>query len=110
MIKTELCKGDKVHIIRGEGRLLVDEKKQKVLCTVLKIDRVKGKAILEVPRPKAKRGEKELPVRGAEVWKTVRYNPKSGEAGGLKIVKRWLALANLKLAEKGARREAPVKK
>jgi ribosomal protein L24 len=105
MIKTKICKGDKVRIIRGEGRLTVDEKGKPVLCTVLSVDRSSGRAVLEVPRPKAKRGEREKPTRGLEVWKTVRYNAKSGEAGGLKIVKRPIHVSNLQVVEKAPPRE-----
>ena len=104
MIKTKICKGDKVVLFRGEGRNLV-EKDKPLVCTVLKVDRIKGLALLDVPRPKVKRGEREKPIRGVEAWKTVRYNPKSGEAGGLKIVKRPVPVANLKVIEQGPRKE-----
>jgi hypothetical protein len=40
-----------------------------------------------------------------EQWKTVRYNPKTGEAGGLKVEKRPVHLSNLRLVEKGPQRE-----
>ncbi|MCZ7647377.1 MAG: hypothetical protein M5U26_19320 [Planctomycetota bacterium] len=103
MIKTDIHKGDKVKIVSGEGRNALDEKGQPLLCTVLQVDRIKGRAILEVPKKRAKRGEKEKPLRGLEQWKTVRYNPKSGEAGGLKIVKRPVALSNLEVVEAGSR-------
>ena len=105
MIKTKICKGDKVKIIRGEGKLQADDKGEPKLCTVLKVDRIKGRVWLEIPRPKTRRGEREMPVRGVEVWKTVRYDAKSGEAGGLKIVKRSIHVSNVKLVEKGPRRE-----
>ena len=104
MIKTQICKGDKVVIIRGEGKLQ-EEKGQRKVCTVLKVDRIKGRVWLEMARPKARRGEREEPVRGVEVWKTVRYDQKSGEAGGLKIVRRPIHVSNVKLVEKGPRRE-----
>lgn len=105
MIKTKICKGDKVEVICGEGKLQVDEKGGRKVCTVLKVDRIKGQVWLEMPRPKAKRGQRETPVRGVEVWKTVRYDAKSGEAGGLKIVRRPVHISNVKLVEKGSRRE-----
>jgi len=104
MIKTKICKGDKVVVFRGEGRYLVAKGKS-LVCEVIKVDRVKGLAHLEVPRVKAKRGEREVPLRGVEAWKTVRYNPKSGEAGGLKILKRPIQVANLKIVEQGPRRD-----
>lgn len=110
MVKTEICKGDKVQLISGYGRNYADEKnKQPVICTVLKVDRIKGYALLDMPRQKAKRGEQEKPRKGVEVWKTVRYNPKSGEAGGLKIVKRPVHVSNLKIVEKAPRREHGAK-
>jgi hypothetical protein len=46
-----------------------------------------------------------MPLRGVEVWKTVRYDAKSGEAGGLKIVRRPVHVSNVKVVEKGPRRE-----
>jgi ribosomal protein L24 len=108
MVKTRISKGDKVRIIRGEGRsAAVDEKGKAVLCTVLNVDRATGRAFLEIPRPKTKRGEREKPVRGIEVWKTVRYNAKRGEAGGLKIVKRPIHVSNLEVVEKAPPREFP---
>ncbi|GMV80961.1 MAG: hypothetical protein AMXMBFR7_21450 [Planctomycetota bacterium] len=103
MIKSKICKGDKVRIVQGEGRNAKDEQGAPLVCTVLQVDRIKGRAVLEVPKKRAKRGEKEKPTRGLEHWKTVRYNPKSGEAGGLKIMKRPIALANLELVEAGPR-------
>lgn len=102
---TRICKGDKVVIIRGEGRNLLDDKGKPLVCAVLQVNRAKGQLFLEVPRPKAKRGEREKPVRGVEVWKTVRYNPKKGEAGGLKIVKRPIGVSNVKVVEQGPRKE-----
>jgi ribosomal protein L24 len=106
MIKTEICKGDKVELIAGFGRNYEDEKSKKpVQCTVIKVDRVKGYALLEMPRQKAKRGEQDKPRKGVEVWKTVRYNPKSGEAGGLKILKRPVHISNLKVVEKAPKRQ-----
>ncbi|MCW8130034.1 MAG: hypothetical protein KIS92_06775 [Planctomycetota bacterium] len=110
MVKTEICKGDKVQFVSGYGRNYVDEKTKKpVVCTVLKVDRIKGLAVLDMPRQKAKRGEQEKPRKGVEVWKTVRYNPKSGEAGGLKIQKRPVHVSNLKIVEKAERREFGAK-
>ena len=107
MIKTEICKGDKVVIRRGAGRHIRDEKtKAQVLCAVLRVDRIKGRVLLEVPRPKTKRGERETPQKGVEQWKSVRYNPKSGEPGGLKIAKKSIHISNVTLVEKGPRREA----
>jgi ribosomal protein L24 len=105
MIKTKICKGDKVHIIKGEGSNLVDpETKKPQLCTVLKVDRIKGRLLLDVPKGK-KRGEKQTPVRGVEQWKTARYNSKTGEAGGLKIMKRPIHISNVQVVEKGPRHE-----
>lgn len=109
MQATQIGKGDKVVIVRGEGRNLVDEKNKPLVCSVLQVNHAKGHVYLEVPRPKAKRGEREKPVRGAEVWKTVRYNPKSGEAGGLKIIKRPIRFANLRVVEKGPRKDWSAK-
>ncbi len=106
MIKISICKGDKVIIIRGEGANVKDPvTQQPVVCTVLKMNRERGRALLDMPRPKARKGEGQKPVRGVEQWKTARYNPKTGEAGGLKITKRPVHVSNLKLVEKGARRE-----
>ena len=106
MIKTKICKGDKVNIIRGEGANASDEETQQpVLCTVLEIDRQKGRALIDMPRPKAKKAERQRPLRGVEQWKTARYNPKTGEAGGLKVVKRPIHVSNLKVVEKGPRQE-----
>ena len=48
-----------------------------------------------------KRTEKPTPVRGVEQWKTARYNQKTGEAGGLKIMKRPIHISNVKVVEKG---------
>lgn len=101
MVKTKICRGDKVVVIRGAARGAVDAENKPVVCTVLKVDRQKGLALLEMPRPRAKRGEREKPLRGIEVWKTVRYNPQSGEAGGLKLIKRPIHVSNLKIVEKG---------
>jgi ribosomal protein L24 len=110
MSKQTICKGDKVTIIRGEGATHIDPETQKaVICTVLQVDRLKQRALLDIPRPKQKRAEKQKPVRGVEIWKTARYNPKTGEAGGLKIVKRPIHLSNLQLVEKGPRREFKTK-
>ena len=101
MIKTKICRGDKVAIIKGEGSNMVDPETQKPqLCTVLKVDRIKGTVLLDVPNSK-KRGEKLTPVRGVEQWKTARYNQKTGEAGGLKIMKRPINVSNVKVVEKG---------
>lgn len=105
MIKTQICKGDKVVIIRGEGKLQEEKKGEPKVCTVLKVDRIKGRVWLEMARPKARKGDRELPLRGVEVWKTVRYDAKSGEAGGLKIVRRPVHVSNVKVVEKGPRRE-----
>jgi ribosomal protein L24 len=106
MVKTTIGKGDKVVILRGEGSGVLDETtKKRVVCTVLEVDRVKGRALLEMPRPKAKRGERQTPLRGVEQWKTARYNQKTGEAGGLKIAKRPVHLSNLRVVEQAPRRE-----
>jgi ribosomal protein L24 len=105
MVKTKICKGDKVIVIQGEGALYQDEAGKPQLCTVLKVDRVKGRAIIDMPRPKPKKKEREKPVRGVEQWKTARYNPKTGEAGGLKIVKKSIHVSNLQIVEKAPQRE-----
>lgn len=106
MIKTKVCKGDKVVIISGEGANAMDEvTNQPVTCTVLKIDRQKGRALIDMPRPKAKKAGRQSPLRGVEQWKTARYNPKTGEAGGLKVVKRPVHVSNLRVVEKGPRQE-----
>jgi ribosomal protein L24 len=104
MVKTKVCKGDKVMVIRGDLRTKRDEKGQPLIGTVLQVDRDKGVVWLEMPKPKTKRGEKEKPLKGLEVWKSVRYNPQKGEAGGLKIIKRPIPVCNLKVVEKGPRR------
>ncbi len=103
MTKTKICKGDKVVILSGSAHGALDDKGKPVVCSVLKVDRIKGTALVEMPRPKTKRGEREKPLRGVEHWKTVRYNPQSGEAGGLKIIKRPIHVSNLKIVEKGQR-------
>jgi len=109
MIKTKICKGDKVVIIKGEGSNLIDaETKKPQLCTVIKVDRVKGSVQLDVPKHK-KRGEKATPVRGVEQWKTARYNQKTGEAGGLKIMKRPIHISNVRVMEKAPAKEYGVK-
>src|SRR5256885_16798473 len=101
MIKTKICKGDTVIVIKGEGSNILDqETKKPQLCTVIKVDRVKGTVTLDVPKSK-KRGEKQTPVRGVEQWKTARYNQKTGEAGGLKVVKKPIHVSNVKVVEKG---------
>lgn len=106
MVKTKIRKGDKVVILRGAGAGALDETtKKQVLCTVLKVDRDTGRALLEMPRPRQKSGEKQKPLRGVEQWKTARYNPKTGEAGGLKIVKRPVHVSNLQMVERGPERE-----
>jgi ribosomal protein L24 len=108
MIKTKICKGDKVVVIKGDASRFIDETtKQPLVCTVLKIDRIKGRALVDMPHPKKreKKGEREAPMKGVEQWKTARYNPKTGEAGGLKVMKRPVHVSNLKLVEKGARKE-----
>jgi ribosomal protein L24 len=106
MVKTKICKGDKVVIIRGEGANAIDAATKKPpLCTVLKVDRVKGRALIEMPRPKTKKNERQTPLRGVEQWKTARYNPKTGEAGGLKIVKRPVHVSNLEIVEKAPKKE-----
>ena len=105
MITTRIKKGDKVVIIRGEGRNAVDDKGKQVVCAVLQVDKRKGLAFLEVPKPKTRRGEREKPQRGLEQWKTVRYNPQSGEAGGLKIRKKPVHVSNLKVVEAAPKRE-----
>jgi ribosomal protein L24 len=107
MIKTKICKGDKVVIITGEGSNLIDpDTKQAQVCTVLKVNRTTGRAELDAPKAARRSGgDKEKPVRGVEAWKTARYNQKTGEAGGLKIVKRPIHVSNLKIVEKAATHE-----
>ena len=106
MIKTKICKGDKVIIIRGEGSNAVEQDtKKQVVCTVIKVDRIKGRALIEMPRPKTKKTDRQKPLRGVEQWKTARYNQKTGEAGGLKIVKRPVHVSNLEVVEKAPPRE-----
>ena len=104
MIKTKICKGDKVVVLSGSAAGAQDANGKPVVCTVLKVDRTKGTVLLEMPKPKTKRGEREKPLRGVELWKTVRYNPQSGEAGGLKLIKRPIHVSNLKVVEIGPRR------
>jgi ribosomal protein L24 len=106
MVKTKIRKGDKVVIVRGEGSGAIDESTKKpLLCTVLKVDRSVGRALLEMPHPRQKSGEKQKPLRGVEQWKTARYNQKTGEAGGLKIVKRPVHVSNLRIVEHGPQQE-----
>ena len=107
MIKTKICKGDKVIIIRGEGANALDETtKKQPLCTVIKVDRITGRVLIEMPRSKKeKKGERQVPLRGVEQWKTARYNAKTGEAGGLKIMKRPIHVSNLEIVEKAPARE-----
>jgi len=106
IIKTRICKGDKVVIIKGERAHDIDETTQKApICTVLKVDRIKGTLVIEMPRPKTKKNEKVTPLRGIEQWKTTRYNPKTGEAGGLKIMKRPIHVSNVQVVEKAPKRE-----
>ncbi len=106
MIKTKICKGDKVRIIKGEGANAIDETtKQPPVCTVLKVDRNTGRALIEMPHPKTRRGERTTPLRGVEQWKTARYNQKTGEAGGLKIIKRPIHVSSLEIVEPAPKRE-----
>jgi len=59
-----------------------------------------------MPRIKEKKKkDRETPRRGVEQWKTARYNSKTGEAGGLKIVKKPVHVSNLQVVEKGPQRE-----
>ena len=111
MIKTKICKGDKVIVIKGEAANIIDpDTKKPQVCTVMKVDRIKGSLLLEAPQSKGKkRAEKPTPVRGIEQWKTARYNQKTGEAGGLKIVKRPIHVSNVSVVEKGPRKEHGVK-
>lgn len=106
MIKTKICKGDKVVVISGSARGMTDDKGKPLACAVLQVDRIKGLAWVDMPRARAKRGERETPRRGIEQWKTVRYNPQSGEAGGLKIIRRPIHVSNLKVVEQGPRHHA----
>ena len=104
--RPQIAKGDKVVVFRGAARHLRDEKGQPLVGTVLQVDPHARMALVEMPRPKGRpRGERETPLRGVECWKTVRYNPNTGERGGLKIIKRPVHLANLKLVGKGPARE-----
>ncbi|MFH0938606.1 MAG: hypothetical protein V1899_04895 [Planctomycetota bacterium] len=108
MIKTQVCKGDKVIIIRGAAAGAMDPNtKKSLVCTVLNVDRRKGRALLDMPyiKDKEKKKDRETPRRGVEQWKTVRYNQKTGEAGGLKIVKKAVPVSNLQVVEKGPQRE-----
>lgn len=110
MIKTKICKGDKVVIIRGAAAGIIDpDTKKPLVCEVLSVDRVKGRAVVNMPRIKSKKKEKEkereTPRKGIEVWKTARYNPKTGEAGGLKIMKRPIHVSNLEVVEAAPKRE-----
>ena len=108
MIKTKICKGDKVIVVRGDSARFIDEATKKPLVgTVLKVDRVTGRALIDMPRPakKEKKGERQMPLKGVEQWKTARYNPKTGEAGGLKIMKRPVHVSNLEIVEKAPKRE-----
>ncbi|HYG74827.1 MAG TPA: hypothetical protein VEK08_07480 [Planctomycetota bacterium] len=106
MIKTKICKGDKVIIIKGEAANAIDENTKKPpVCTVIKVDRIKGTLLIEMPRPKAKKNERATPLRGVEQWKTARYNPKTGEAGGLKIMKRPIHVSAVQVVEKAPKRE-----
>ena len=107
MIKTRVCKGDKVIIIRGAASVAIDpDTKKPPVCTVLKVDRAKGLALIDMPRARdMKKKERETPRKGVEQWKTARYNPKTGEAGGLKIVKKPVHVSNLKVVEKAPLRQ-----
>jgi len=106
MIKTKICKGDKVIIIKGSGARHLDEGTKKArVCTVIKVDRITGRALIEMPHPKQKKGERQTPLAGIEQWKTARYNPKTGEAGGLKIMKRPVHVSNLQVVEKAPKRD-----
>ena len=107
-MKTRVCKGDKVVIIRGAASGAIDPNtKQALVCTVLTVDRNKGRAILDMPRvkDKEKKKDRETPRRGVEQWKTARYNQKTGEVGGLKVVKKAVHVSNLQVVEKGPQRE-----
>ena len=109
MIKTDICKGDKVIFVRGAAASAIDpETKKPLVCTVMKVDRVKGRVLVEMPRLKEKKEKKkdrETPRKGVEVWKTARYNPKTGEAGGLKIIKKPVHVSNLKVVEAAPKRQ-----
>ena len=65
---------------------------------------IKGNLLLEMPKHK-KRGEKPTPMKGVELWKTARYNQKTGEAGGLKIIKRPIHISNVRIVEKAPPKE-----
>ena len=111
MIKTKICKGDKVIVIRGEAARYIDEATKKPLVgTVLEVNRITGRALVDMPRPKKeKKGERQTPLKGVEQWKTARYNQKTGEAGGLKITKRPVHVSNLEVVEKAPKREFGAK-
>lgn len=94
---TLIRKNDKVVVLRGEASFLRGLDGKAVQGTVIEVDRDAEKALIEFPRPKVARGERERPVRGLEVYKSVRYNQKTGEMGGLKIIKRPVPLCNLSL-------------
>lgn len=91
-------KNDKIVLRRGEAAYSLRQPDgMPVQGTVLEVNRAKGTVLVEFPRPKVPRGEKEKPIRGVEVYKTVRYNPRLGEMGGLKLVKRPIPLCNVAL-------------
>ena len=93
----KIRKNDKIVVRQGEASYLRAPDGRPVRGVVIEVDRRKQTALVEFPRPKVPRGEREKPVRGLEVYKTVRYNPKAGEMGGLKIVKRPVPLSRLAL-------------
>jgi hypothetical protein len=107
MIKTDICKGDKVVFVRGAAASAIDpETKKPLVCTVMKVDRIKGRVLLDMPRVKdRKKKDRETPRKGVEVWKTARYNQKTGEAGGLKIIKRPVNVSNLKVVEAAPKKQ-----
>jgi ribosomal protein L24 len=111
MIKTKICKGDKVIFIRGAASEAIDpDTKKPLVCTVMKVDRVHGTVLIEMPRVKEKKKkDRETPRKGVEQWKTARYNPKTGEAGGLKIMKKPVSVSNLRIVEAAPKKEYGVK-
>jgi len=105
MLKTKVRKGDKVIVFRGEFRHQRGQDHKPLVGSVLAVDRGKGVALIEMPRPAQRRGERGDRRRGLEVWKTARYNAQKGEQGGLKVTKRPIHVSNLKVVERGPGRE-----
>lgn len=98
-MKTLIRKDDKVVVISGAAATLLRHETtgESLPCTVVQVDRRKECAYLEAPRPRRAAGGRDTPRDGVEQWKTVRYNPQTGEAGGLKVIKKPIHLSNLAL-------------